>query len=36
MTDTSLVPMSAQAAGMDLHALCDNILRSAAARAGLA
>jgi D-alanine-D-alanine ligase len=29
MTETSLLPMGAQAAGMDLGALCDRILQSA-------
>ena len=29
MTDTSLVPMAAQAAGMSLAALCDSVIRSA-------
>jgi D-alanine-D-alanine ligase len=32
MTETSLVPMAAQARGMDLRELCDVILRSAMAR----
>jgi D-alanine-D-alanine ligase-like ATP-grasp enzyme len=32
MTETSLVPMAAQARGMALRDLCDVILRSAAAR----
>ncbi len=32
MTDTSLLPMSAQAAGMSLEHLCDAVLRSATAR----
>jgi len=33
MTDTSLVPMAAQAAGLDLPAVCDRIIRSALERA---
>jgi D-alanine-D-alanine ligase len=32
MTETSLLPMGAQAAGMDLAALCDRILQSALGR----
>jgi D-alanine-D-alanine ligase len=32
MTETSLLPMGAQAAGMDLGALCDRILQSALGR----
>jgi D-alanine-D-alanine ligase len=36
MTETSLVPLAAQAAGMSLVGLCDNIIRSATARSGLA
>ena len=33
MTETSLLPMAAHAAGMDLDDLCDRVLRSAVARA---
>lgn len=32
MTDTSLVPMAAQAAGMDLAELCDHVIRAVGAR----
>lgn len=32
MTETSLLPMAAQAAGMDLEDLCDRVLRAASAR----
>ncbi len=32
MTETSLVPMAAQAAGLSLEQLCDSIIRAAAAR----
>ena len=32
MTDTSLVPMAAQAAGMSLSASCDNVIRAALGR----
>ena len=32
MTETSLVPMAAQAVGMSLAALCDSVIRSALAR----
>jgi D-alanine-D-alanine ligase len=32
MTETSLLPMAAQAAGMNLEELCDRVLRSALAR----
>jgi D-alanine-D-alanine ligase len=32
MTDTSLLPMAAQAAGRSLADLCDGVLRSALAR----
>ena len=35
MTETSLVPMAAQAAGMGLDDLCDTILRAALERAGI-
>jgi D-alanine-D-alanine ligase len=35
MTDTSLVPMAAHAAGIDLTDLCDIVLRAAAERAGI-
>ena len=35
MTETSLVPMAARAAGMSLADMCDRILRSALARAGI-
>ena len=35
MTETSLVPMAARAAGMSLSELCDRILRSALSRAGI-
>lgn len=34
VTDTSLLPMAAQAAGMSLPDLCDRVLRSALSRAG--
>lgn len=34
MTETSLLPMAARAAGMDLDALCDRVLRAASARVG--
>lgn len=34
MTDTSLLPMAAQAAGIDLGQLCERVLRLALARAG--
>ena len=33
MTETSLLPMAAQAAGMGLADLCDRVLRAALARA---
>lgn len=36
MTETSLVPMAAQAAGMTLADVCDRVIHSAAGRAGLA
>jgi D-alanine-D-alanine ligase len=32
MTETSLVPMAAQAAGLSLEQLCDSIIRSVTAR----
>ena len=35
MTETSLVPMAARAAGMSLADMCDRVLRSALERAGL-
>ena len=34
MTDTSLVPMAAQAAGLGLGDLCDAVVRAAAERSG--
>jgi D-alanine-D-alanine ligase-like ATP-grasp enzyme len=34
MTDTSLVPMAAAAAGLSLADLCDRVITAATARAG--
>jgi len=34
MTETSLLPMGARAAGMELDDLCDRVLRAVSARVG--